>query len=273
MFYISTDYSPDRNGLNRRGQDAEGYFDDGFDMDGFDRYGMSMSNLPREWYDEDIYDPFGMDVYGYTRAGLDSDLRDIDGYDLDGFDAQGYDYLGYDHDGYNVQGRDRSSRNKEGYSTTGFNQHHRSRAGDIEPGYSTAPNGNARRDVHEGPSTEVMECEHRAGFSRGCATCCVCNWTSDIFHQYCHLCRAHLCRMCNGAGPERQRASIRRQYPWPGSDPYGIDSMFERMEDSLFFARMAALKPRVARRKSISGLCGFREIERVEVWTEESKSV
>ena len=108
-YYNITDVankSTDRTGLNNRRQDIEGYFADGCgkigsannashvltcaDIDGFDREGMSLRNLPREWYDEEMYDPFGFDVFGYTRAGLDCDSRDVYGYDLEGFGKELY---------------------------------------------------------------------------------------------------------------------------------------------------------------------------------------
>lgn len=236
----------DRDGLDNKLMDPELYFDDGYDSDGFDRDEVSMMNWPREYYDSEGYDPFGFDVFGYSRSGLDFESRDIEGYSVEGYDAQGFDRSGYDAPapfGYSETGTDRRGRDREGYSAYSYSAHHISRTGAVEPGYHTAPDGNQLLTRYEeGPSAQVMDCEHQAGFVRGSSTCYICQWTSDIFYQRCRLCGEHLCRACNGMSHESQQQSMRWQYLWPGSDSYGIREMFEGAEAVIRFAEEHGFK-------------------------------
>ena len=204
-------------------------------MDGFDRAGVSFQNLSREYYDDELYDAFGHDVYGFTRAGLDFEGRDLEGYDLDGYDSRGFDRSGLDVENYDVQGRDRWGFNRFGWDWRGFSCHHRDSNDQPDRGYIVGADGNVREETEEGPSAEVMDCDHRTVFVRASATCFVCKWRSDIFYQLCSLCSGKLCRACDRAGVERQRTIVRQQYLWPGSDSFGIDGMYERAEESLSF--------------------------------------
>ncbi|KAK3721785.1 hypothetical protein LTR37_002950 [Vermiconidia calcicola] len=245
-----------RQGYDRRGLDADAYFDDGYDWAGFDRHGMSMQHLPQAWYDEEGFDPFGVDVWGYTRAGYDYDMRDVDGYDVDGFDVRGFDRDGYDIDGYDKGGLNRSWRDREGYCCRGYDRHHKNRAGELEPGWEIAPSGGIRRVVSDGASAELMDCEHRTRWSYGCSTCSLCEYDSDVFIFVCQDCSARLCRECNTTSPEEHRANARRRHLWPGSDSFGIDGMFERLERSMALAEEMAIPAPVMRRHSICGPCG-----------------
>ncbi|KAK5116096.1 hypothetical protein LTR85_009378 [Meristemomyces frigidus] len=235
----------DRNGWNNKSMDSAGFFDDGHDFDGFDRSNISLSGWPKEYYDSELYDPFGYDVFGYSRSGLDFNLRDFEGYTVEGYDVLGFDRSGYDASapfGFSATGLDRRGRDRLGYSSAGWSAHHKSATGDIEPGYYIEPNGNVHKQADEGPSTEVMECEHRAGFSYGSAKCYICRWTSDIFHQHCQLCGEDLCRACNYGSHERQQEAVRKRYLWPGSDSYGITEMFGRVEQIMAFAKEYGVK-------------------------------
>lgn len=184
---------------------------------------------------DDGYDPFGFDVWGFSRAGLDYEDLDIDGYDVDGYDSDGYDQRGFDKDGYNFDGFDRFGRDREGHSQTfgygmgGWNAHHRNRAGRLEYGFEVGPDGNARRITREGPSAEIMDCEHETTFVRSGATCAACRWDSNIFHRHCRHCGVRLCRACDGSA-EAIRRRFRECYLWPGADSIGIDAMFELAE-------------------------------------------
>lgn len=221
-----------REGFDMKHRDIDGYFDDGADMDGFTRDGLSLQNIPRELYDDEGYDPFGFDVWGYSRSGLDREGLDVDGYNLEGYNHDGYDLSGFDKDGYDSEGFDRRGRDREGYSQTygdglgGWNAHHRNRAGRLEYGFEVGPDGNARRITREGPSAEIMECEHETTFVRSGATCAACRWDSNIFHRHCRHCGVRLCRACDGPA-EAIRRRFRERYLWPGVDSFGIDALFE----------------------------------------------
>ncbi|KAK4540650.1 hypothetical protein LTR36_008981 [Oleoguttula mirabilis] len=246
----------DRNSWDYKSMDSEGYFYDGCDFAGFDRTGVSLSGWPKEYFDAEMYDPFGYDVFGYSRSGLDFNARCVDGYTVEGYDVLGFDRSGYDAPaplGFSATNLDRRGRNRQGYSSAGWSAHHKSPAGDLEPGYYIAPNGNVRRQVHEGPKTEVMECQHQAGFSYGSAECFVCDWTSDIFHQHCGLCGEDLCRACNRMSHEAQRAIVRRRYVWPGSDSYGIQELFERVEKVMRFAEKYGIEQVCERTELVMG--------------------
>ena len=206
-------------------------------MDGFNRAGVSFQNLSREYYDEELYDAFGYDVYGFTRAGLDFEGRDLDGYDNQGFDRSGFDV-----EKYNVQGRDRWGFNRFGWDWRGFSRHHRDSNDQPDRGYIVGADGNVQKEVDEGPSAQAMNCDHRTVFVRASATCVVCKWRSDIFYHLCSLCSVKLCRACDRAGVERQRAIIRQQHLWPGNDSFGIEEMFERVEESLSFEELRVVE-------------------------------
>ena len=226
-YYGFNDEGYDRSGFDMHHRDHDGYFDDGCDMDGFDRQGISLQNIPRALCDLEGYDAFGFDVFGYTRAGFDFEGRDHEGYNIEGFDAAGYGRDGYDVGGYDRRGLNHFRRDHDGYDARGYDAHHWNRLDALEPGYYIAPDGNVQQRPNEGPSAEIMACEHQTNFIRGSATCYVCHWTSDIFYHECRLCDAALCRDCDNSGVERQRRVVRNNYPWPGADSFGIEKIFE----------------------------------------------
>lgn len=103
------------------------------------------------------------------------------------------------------------------------------RSGQPAPGYYIAPDGNVRRDFDEGPDYTVLNCHHqwidRAQFE----SCDFCAGNVAPAGRWCMECGTHSCRSC-AEHPELMMQRLRERYPWPGSDPYGIDAMFEGPE-------------------------------------------
>lgn len=87
-------------------------------------------------------------------------------------------------------------------------------------------------EIDEGPSAAVLVCEHKMGYRDGSATCFVYDCTSHLFHFLCRQCELPpVCRGCSTV-TYRQRKVFHRRYPWPGSDSFDLETMFEVAEEA-----------------------------------------